>query len=126
MFETKSNDPSATLANQVAQSADQAIRSTQRVANDALDGVAGSVKELRNEVGPMVNQVAERASALAQRGADALHRGSQPLIDKAQHAADSTTNYIRAEPVKAMLIAAATGAALMGLITLVNRSHHRN
>ena len=92
----------------------------------ALDSVAGSVKELRNEVGPMVNQVAERASALAQRGADALQRGSQPLFDKAQHAADSTTNYIRAEPVKAMLIAAATGAALMGLITLVNRSHHRN
>ena len=91
-----------------------------------MDGVAGSVKELRNEVAPMVNQVAERASALAQRGADALHRGSQPLIDKAQHAADSTTSYIRAEPVKAMLIAAATGAALMGLVTLVNRSHHRD
>ena len=126
MFDSKTNEQSASLANQVAQSADQAVRSTQRVANNALDGVAGSVQELRNEGGPMVNQVAERASALAQRGADALQRGSQPLFDKAQHAADSTTNYIRAEPVKAMLIAAATGAALMGLITLVNRSHHRN
>lgn len=126
MFETKPNEQAASLANQVGQSADQAIRSTQRVANEAVDTVAGSVKDLRNEVGPMINQVAERASALAHRGADALQRGSQPLLDKAQHAADSTTNYIRNEPVKAMLIAAATGAALMGLITLVNRSQHRN
>jgi hypothetical protein len=32
--------------------------------------------------------------------------------------------YIRDEPVKAMLIAAATGAALMALINLVSRSRH--
>jgi ElaB/YqjD/DUF883 family membrane-anchored ribosome-binding protein len=37
-------------------------------------------------------------------------------------ATDSTVNYIKDEPLKAMLIAAATGAALMALMALLNRS----
>jgi ElaB/YqjD/DUF883 family membrane-anchored ribosome-binding protein len=33
-----------------------------------------------------------------------------------------TVAYVKDEPIKAMLIAAATGALLMGLITLISRS----
>jgi ElaB/YqjD/DUF883 family membrane-anchored ribosome-binding protein len=33
--------------------------------------------------------------------------------------------YVRAEPVKAVLIAAATGAALMALVGLMSRSRDR-
>jgi ElaB/YqjD/DUF883 family membrane-anchored ribosome-binding protein len=44
------------------------------------------------------------------------------LRDQAMRAGTNTTHYIRAEPVKSVLMAAATGAALMALVSLLNRS----
>jgi ElaB/YqjD/DUF883 family membrane-anchored ribosome-binding protein len=94
MFDNKSIDHVGEIADQVAQSADHAIKTGQRVASDALDSVRDN---------------------------------SRQLLGKAQHASDSTVRYIRDDPVKAMLIAAATGAALMALVSLVSHSrtgHH--
>ncbi len=112
------------LADQAADSADQAIRSTQRVANATLDRMAGSVQDLRQQAAPLLNRVSAQAGELAQRGVDAVRDTSQQLRDKAVRASDGTVNYIRDEPVKAMLIAAATGAALMALIGLMSRNRH--
>ena len=102
------------LADRAAQSADHAIKSTQRVANDALDGLAGTVEDMR-----------QQATALAQRGMDSVRDTSQQLRDRARRASDSTVNYIKDEPLKAILIAAATGAALMALVSLMSRSRDR-
>jgi hypothetical protein len=41
---------------------------------------------------------------------------------KAGHASDNTVHYIQHEPVKAVLLAAVTGAALMALVSLISRS----
>ena len=38
------------------------------------------------------------------------------------HASDATVNYIKEEPVKSILVAAATGAALMALVSMMSRS----
>ncbi len=112
------------LADQAADSADHAIKSTQRVANATLDRMAGTVQDLRHQAAPLLNRVSAQASELAQRGVDAVRDTSQQLRDKAVRASDGTVNYIRDEPVKAMLIAAATGAALMALIGLMSRNRH--
>ena len=93
MFDNKSPEHAGKLADQVAQSADLAIKSTQRVASDALDSVRDTSRQLR---------------------------------DKAQQASDSTVRYIRDDPVKSVLIAAATGAALMALISFVSHSRNRH
>lgn len=124
MIANKPFEPSGNLADQAAQSADDVIRSTQRVANETLDNLAVRVQDIRHEASPFLNRASGQASALAQRGADAVRDTSQQLREKAHHASDSTVAYIRDEPVKAMLIAAATGAALMALINLVSRSRH--
>lgn len=112
------------LVDQAADSADHAIKSTQRVANATLDRMAGTVQDLRHQAAPLLNRVSAQASELAQRGVDAVRDTSQQLRDKAVRASDGTVNYIRDEPVKAMLIAAATGAALMALIGLMSRNRH--
>jgi ElaB/YqjD/DUF883 family membrane-anchored ribosome-binding protein len=112
-----------TLVDHAAQSADEAIRSTQRVANEALDGLAATVQDTRERAAPVLNRMSEQASDLAHRGADSLRQGSQQLRERARHASESTVTYIKQEPVKAMLIAAATGAALMALVSLMSRSH---
>ena len=125
MISSKPFDQPTNLADQAAQSADSAIKSTQRVANEALDSLAGSVQDIRQQAAPLLNRATEQASVLAQRGMDAVRDGSQQLRDKALKASDGTVNYIKDEPVKAMLIAAATGAALMAMAALVSRPRDR-
>ncbi len=124
MTPIKSHEQVNTLADQAAASADQAIKSTQRMANEAMDSLSGSVQDLRQQATPLLNRATEQASALAQRGVDAVRDGTQQLRDQARHATDTTVSYIKDEPIKSMLIAAATGAALMALISLMGRSRH--
>ena len=117
-------EKSSAVADAVAQSADHAIRSTQRMTNDALDTLAGSVRDVRHEVTPVLNRATEQVTGFAQHGLDVVRDGSRRIRAEAQHASEATVNYIRHEPVKAVLIAAATGAVLMALVSLIARSRH--
>jgi ElaB/YqjD/DUF883 family membrane-anchored ribosome-binding protein len=67
----------------------------------------------------------EQASAMAHRGMDSVRDTSQQLRIGARHASDTTVNYLKDEPVKAVLIAAATGAVLMALVSLLTRWRDR-
>ena len=120
------DNAAAILIDSAAQSADTAIRSSQRVANQTLDQLAESVDNARAQAGPALNRLANDAQALTRRGVDAVRAGSQQLRGQASRATDSTVGYIQAEPVKSMLIAAAVGAVLMALITLVGRAAARD
>ena len=125
MFAKKIPEPSSSLADQMTQSADDAIRSTQRLANETVEGLAHAMQDMRTQAMPMLNRASEEVSTLAQRGVDSVRETSQHLREKTRDAADGTVQYIKDEPVKAMLIAAATGAALMALVSLITRSSHR-
>lgn len=115
-------DQASQGVDQAAQKADDAIRSTQRTADKAFDTLSDKVDDVRSQTGPVINKVANQAEAAARRGMDAVRDSSQQLREKAVQASDYTVAYIKDEPVKSMLIAAATGAALMGLISLMGRS----
>lgn len=116
------NEPT-NLADQAADSANSAIRSTQNVANAALDRLANKVDSVRDQAAPMINRLSSQAETAARRGVEAVRDTSAQLREKALKASDSTVGYIKDEPVKAMLIAAATGAALMALVSLITRSN---
>ena len=113
------------LADQAAQSADHAIKATKRVANETLDNLAGSVQDIRQHAAPLLNRVGEQAGEMAQRSVDAIRDGSEQVRATALRASDTAVGYIREEPVKAVLIAAATGAALMAMLSLMTRSSGR-
>jgi ElaB/YqjD/DUF883 family membrane-anchored ribosome-binding protein len=53
-----------------------------------------------------------------------MRDGGQLVRDTARQASDRTVGYIRDEPVRSMLVAAATGAALMALVSLMARSRN--
>ncbi|MDZ7589883.1 MAG: hypothetical protein U5L05_04160 [Rubrivivax sp.] len=72
----------------------------------------------------LLDRTSEQASTLAHRGLDAVREGSHQLRASAQHASDSTVSYIRHEPVKSVLFAAAAGAVLMGLLMFAGRTRH--
>jgi ElaB/YqjD/DUF883 family membrane-anchored ribosome-binding protein len=113
------------LADQAADSASSAIRSTQNVANAAFDRLNDQVDRARDHAAPLLNRLSSQAESAARRSADAVRETSAQLRERALRAQDTTVGYIKDEPVKAMLIAAATGAVLMALIGLMSRSRHR-
>jgi ElaB/YqjD/DUF883 family membrane-anchored ribosome-binding protein len=120
------SDKSGHLIEQASNSADQAIRATQQAATGVVDSAASSLQDLRHRTAPMLERASEQVSAMAHRGMDSVRETSHQMRVKAEHASDCTVNYIKEEPVKAVLIAAATGAALMALVSLVARSRdHR-
>jgi ElaB/YqjD/DUF883 family membrane-anchored ribosome-binding protein len=110
------------VADQTAGAADNAIRSTQRTADEAFDALSNKVDDLRSQAAPLVNRVSAKAEDAAKRGLEVMRDSSQQLREKAQQASEQTVAYVKDEPVKSMLIAAATGALLMGLVSLLGRS----
>lgn len=95
MSNSKLSQAEHQLMDSAAQSLDHAIESTRRVAGDwAQQGVAG------------------------------VREATHDLQDKARQASASTVHYIQHDPLKAMLMAAATGAVLMALVGLMSRSSH--
>jgi ElaB/YqjD/DUF883 family membrane-anchored ribosome-binding protein len=117
-FSSTSNN----LADQAAQGADSAIKSTQRVANEALNSLSDKVQDARDQAAPVLNRVAAKAEELARRSAEAMRDSSAQIKERAVRASDATVGYIKDEPIKSILIAAAAGAALMALVSLLSRN----
>ena len=124
-----SQDTTADLAhkaNSAAASVDDAMAATQRAARQALDSMVGAMQDLRNATLPLLDAGGEQAADLVQRGSDEWHRRSRRLRQQAHRARENTVSYIQDEPVAAVLIAAASGAALMALASLVMRARRHD
>jgi ElaB/YqjD/DUF883 family membrane-anchored ribosome-binding protein len=118
-------DQFGTAAERATEAADHAVNTTRRVANDALDHVESAIHSARANVQPAISRIASQAETLARKGLDAVKDSAYQVRDRATNLSDVTVRYVKDEPVKAVLIAAATGAALMALLSLVN-SARRN
>lgn len=110
------------VADQAADTAQGALRSTQNVANSAFDRLSDTVDSARDQAVPLINRLSTQAQDMARKSADTVRETSAQLRDRAAKAQEQTVDYIKDEPVKAMLIAAATGAALMALVSMASRS----
>ena len=85
------------------ESAEMALENTQRAASRLLDGAAHALDQ----------------------GLERAREASHQLREGAQRVSLGTANVIRHDPVKSVLIAAATGAAVMALISVLTRPHTR-
>jgi ElaB/YqjD/DUF883 family membrane-anchored ribosome-binding protein len=88
----------------------------------ALREAAGHMVQ---ETSAAANMAAHATQKFADDSFDSIRETTQRLIDTADDASSRTRGYIKHEPVKAVLIAAATGAALMALLSLVNHTRQR-
>jgi ElaB/YqjD/DUF883 family membrane-anchored ribosome-binding protein len=86
------------------------------------DTITTPINAAANHITPLLDHAAEQANTLAQRGLHAVQDSALQLRDKAAHSGEVTVRYLQSDPVKAVLIAAATGAALMALVGLMSRS----
>ncbi len=122
MITYKPIESSNHLPDEAADSGNSAFESTPRVANEALDSPPGSVQKLGGAAAPLINRSSDQIGVLARRALDAMSDSSQQLRDKVRRTSESAVGHVKNEPVKAILIAAVAGAALMALLGLMTRS----
>jgi hypothetical protein len=90
-------------------------------ANPTLEQIARSVETLRGGTVPVLNRITTDADKLARRSVKAVRQSSEHLRGQATRASVTMLRCINDEPVKAVLIATAAGAALMALRNLTSR-----
>jgi ElaB/YqjD/DUF883 family membrane-anchored ribosome-binding protein len=114
------------LAGQAAQSANHTVKSTKRAASDVMDTMATAAQEIRHDaIEPLLSRAAAQANTLAHRSADAYRQGSRQARETARRASANTLTYVRQEPVKAMLMAAAGGAVIMAVANFLSHPRTR-
>jgi len=111
MNETTALSTANAMIDRAAQRGDAAIQAGADLAHQAVGGLSQSAQQLQAD-----------AQRLRQRGLDTLRDGRQQLRDSVQRMGERTTGYIQNEPVKSVVLAAVTGAALMALFGLMGRS----
>ena len=80
-----------------------------------------TIPNAANSIIDQASVALDQAGDLTHRGAEAVREGAKQVRDKAHSLGDHTVGYIKDEPVKSVLIAAAAGATLMALLSLVAR-----
>ena len=98
------------VIDRVAQRSDAAIQAGADAAHDALQGLSQSARQWQADAGH-----------LSQRGLEALRDSTRQVRERAHQAGERTVGYVHDEPVKALLIAAAAGAALMAVLGMMGR-----
>lgn len=126
MFPTKTSENSPSMGDRISQSTDQAIKSAQNGVTQTADKLTSAMQDLRQEALPVFNKAVDGMSAFAHRSVDSVRDASHQLRVKAENASESTASYIRHDPLKSVLIAVATGAVLMALVSLVARGRDRH
>jgi ElaB/YqjD/DUF883 family membrane-anchored ribosome-binding protein len=98
---------SEAMLHSAVQSAENAIESGARLANDAL----------HNRIDPMVDKMAATAQKLAKQSMDMATDAKEYAQHAINRASKASTQYVEEQPVRSVLIAAAVGAAVALLFT---------
>ncbi len=106
------------FADRAADSASHALDAARAGAHHTFDGMVHSLDGLRGRAAPALDHASERMAELAQRS-------SRYVRDGAHRAGDNAALYIREQPVKSILYAAAAGAIVAWLAGWLARSEDR-
>lgn len=120
----KVTDGVRNLADDVLQSAQDAVQTTRTAADQSLDKAEESVRALRRQTDPAIDDLAARAQDLAARSIDYCAESSARARRQLQHAAEVTGKYVAEQPGKSLVIAAASGALLATVAMWMTRRRH--
>lgn len=104
------------FSEQMLNGAEHAVDASRSLANDTLDRAEGKVRQLRGSIDPIVDKLATQAQKLARQSMDMAAEASDRAQRSMHRYADATTRYVANEPLKAVLMAAAVGAAVALLV----------
>lgn len=87
--------------------------------------LSNSLSDTSNSIAAQASAALDKASDLTHRGAEAVREGAIQVREKAHNLGEQAVGYIQEKPVQSVLIAAATGATLMALLSLIARGARR-
>jgi ElaB/YqjD/DUF883 family membrane-anchored ribosome-binding protein len=122
----KMTDSARQMADEVLESAQDAVQSTRKMAHSALDSAEESVRSMRKQADPLVDDLAARAQDLASRSIDFCAESSARARRQFLEASEATTKYVAEQPAKSMAIAVASGAALASLFLWMTRKNRND
>jgi len=102
--------------NVAAAMAHASARSTEGVADQAMGKLADAVDAASRDVSSAGSKIGDAASWAMGKAKDTLQSAAEQVRERATTA---VATYTRQDPIRAILIAAGTGALLMGLIAMM-------
>lgn len=90
--------------------------------DEAVAKLQDKIHDVSDQAASALGRIAGQAEDLARRTVDRARDTSTQVRERIGRAGDATVDYIKDEPVKAVMIAAATGAATALLISWLSRS----
>ena len=107
------------LADTAASKVQGGVQSVQQATNKAIDETSHEVDDVKNNVSSTLEKASDQAQQLVQHGRELFNDTSKMMRDKATQASELAVEYAQDEPVRAILVAAAIGAMLMGLVVMM-------
>ena len=102
-----------------------ALKAAERNAHAAIDSAVDGLASVYGGTKPLLSRVGQRARDTALDSYDAAREQAAVLRERGQKAVDSTRGYVKDEPIKSLLIAAAVGAAVIALVEVVRIRRNR-
>lgn len=119
-------DQSADVAHHVvaksAAAADQLAATAQRASAETDQSIQAGLHQLREAVPATLSRAASQAEDLARSGIEKARSAGVTMKQQAQRVGESTASYVREEPTKALMLAAAAGATAALLVSWATRS----
>lgn len=125
MNPTSGPEFAADLSERAANKAEQALQSSKRMGNDVANAVQSGIDGLRDG-SSAISRATAQAEDLTRRGIERARQATATVREKATRVSDQTVGYIKDEPVKAVLAAAAVGAVAALLIGWLGRSRNNH
>jgi ElaB/YqjD/DUF883 family membrane-anchored ribosome-binding protein len=111
-----------TLADKAADKVQGGIRDAQHAAKEAGNTLSHKVDDVQADAAPMMKRVIGQAQSMGRQGVDAISDMASQARDVASNTSDSILAYTKKNPVKALAIAAASGAVLYAVIKALTPS----
>ncbi|MFT3849797.1 MAG: hypothetical protein QM739_14325 [Propionivibrio sp.] len=119
---TNTESPGIIVAGPHPARANDAVETLPDAADRTLDSVQHGVNNLREQIPEQVARAADGLRCLARSGMERALNACHAAKGRIDNAGERTVSYVRQEPMKSVLIAAASGAALVGVLSLWARS----
>ncbi len=110
------------MADKAADSPQMSMRDAQQVSKQAAAALTNAVEGLRGVASPMIDKAADQAREMTRQGSNALSNAASKVRDATSQASDSLVTYAKENPVKSLMIAAASGALLVTLVKALTPS----
>lgn len=111
-----------TVVDKAADKAQGGIRDAQQAAKEAGAGLSSKVEALRSDADTVLAKTVNRAQSMGRQSLDAVSDAAQRARDVYTETSDSVISYTRENPVKALLLAAASGALVLSLLHAIKFS----